>query len=155
VVPFSYDTTINGDLTISLDNYDGLFDNQEVYLLDKTTGLYHDLKAGNYTFNTVSGTFNDRFELRYTTQALGINPHTVSDNEIKVVTNNNGLSVYCASTAITKVEVYDVLGKQLYSKNNLDTNALEAIQLQSAPQVLLVKVTLDNGQTYTKKTLIQ
>jgi hypothetical protein len=47
-----------------------------------------------------------------------------------------------------------VLGKQLYSIDSLTTNALEGIQLQSAPQMLLVKVTLNNGQTYTKKTLI-
>ncbi|WP_284653330.1 T9SS sorting signal type C domain-containing protein [Flavobacterium terrisoli] len=155
IVPFGYSTTIEGNLTISLENFDGVFENQDVYLLDKNTGLYHNLKNGNYTFTTVNGTFNDRFELRYTTQALGTDTPTVSDNEIKVVSNSNGLSVYCASTAITKVEMFDVLGKQLFSKGNLSTHALEAIQLQSAPQMLLVKVTLDNGQTYTKKTLIQ
>jgi hypothetical protein len=126
-----------------------------VYLLDKITGLYHNLKAGNYTFATVSGTFNNRFELRYTTQALGTNTTTISDNEIKVVSNNNGISVYCATTAITKVEMFDVLGKLLFSQNDLNTNALESVQLQSVSQMLLVKVTLDNGQTYTKKTLIQ
>ncbi|MFN3753791.1 T9SS sorting signal type C domain-containing protein [Flavobacterium sp.] len=155
IVPFGYSTTINGSLTISLDNFDGVFDNQNVYLLDKTTGLYHNLKESNFTFTTTNGTFNDRFELRYTTQALGTNNPTIADNDIKVVSNNNGISVYCATTTITKVEMFDVLGKQLYSQSNLTTNAVESIQIQSAPQVLLVKVTLDNGQTYTKKTLIQ
>lgn len=155
VVPFGYASTIDGELTISLENFDGLFDNQNVYLVDNATGLYHDLKAENYTFTTLSGTFNNRFELRYTTQALGIDTPSVSDNDIKVVSNTQGLSVYCASTPINKVEVFDVLGKILFSQNNLETNALEAVQLQGVSQMLLVKVTLDNGQTYTKKTLIQ
>jgi hypothetical protein len=155
IVPFAYASTINGELTITLDNFDGIFDNQNVYLLDKSTGIYHDLKSENYTFMSASGVFTDRFELRYTTQSLGTNNPLIADNDIKVVSNNNGVSVYCQATAITKVEMFDVLGKQLYSIDSLTTNALEGIQLQSAPQMLLVKVTLNNGQTYTKKTLIQ
>jgi hypothetical protein len=155
VIPFGYASTIDGGLTISLENFDGLFDNQNIYLLDKVTGLYHDLKTENYTFTTSNGTFNDRFELRFGTQALGIDQNIVAENDIKVVSNTNGLSVYCASTTIDKVAVFDVLGKLLFEQNNLDTNALEAIQLQGVSQMLLVKVTLENGQTYTKKTLIQ
>ncbi|MEK8179579.1 T9SS sorting signal type C domain-containing protein [Flavobacterium buctense] len=155
IVPFVYASTINGELTISLDNFDGIFDNQNVYLLDKSTGIYHDLKSENYTFMSASGIFTDRFELRYTTQSLGTNNPITADNAIKVVSNNSGLSVYCQATGITKVEIFDVLGKQLYSKDKLTTNALEGIQFQSVPQMLLVKVTLNNGQTYTKKTLIQ
>lgn len=155
VIPFGYATTISGELTISLENFDGLFNNQNIYLLDKVTGQYHDLKAANYTFTSVNGTFNDRFELRFDTQALGVNTNTVSDNDIKVVSNGQGLSVYCASTPITEVAIFDVLGKLLFSQNNLENNALEAIQLQGVSQMLLVKVTLENGQTHTKKTLIQ
>jgi hypothetical protein len=155
IVPFAYATTINGELTISLDNFDGIFDNQNVYLLDKSTGIYHDLKSENYTFMSASGIFTDRFELRYTTQSLETNNPIIADNDIKVVSNNNEVSVYCQATAISKVEIFDVLGKQLYKKDNLETNVLEGIQLQSAPQMLLVKVTLNNGQAYTKKTLIQ
>ncbi|NNT71717.1 T9SS sorting signal type C domain-containing protein [Flavobacterium sp. IMCC34852] len=155
VVPFGYATTFDGELTISLEKFDGLFDNQNIYLLDKSTGLYHDLKAGNYNFTTLSGTFNDRFELRFDNQALGIDTNTVFNNDVKVVSNNQGLSVYCASTPINKVEVFDVLGKLLFSQNNLETNAFEAIQWQGVSQMLLVKVTLENGQTHTKKTLIQ
>lgn len=155
IIPFGYTSTIDGELTISLENFDGLFDNQNVYLLDNVTGLYHDLKAENYTFTTTNGTFNDRFELRFATQALGVDTNTASENDIKVVSNTNGLSVYCASTAIAKVEVFDVLGKLLFSKNNLNTNAVEDLQLQGNTQMLLVKVTLENEQTHTKKTLIQ
>ncbi|MDI9256718.1 Ig-like domain-containing protein [Flavobacterium sedimenticola] len=154
IVPLGYSTTINGNLTISLENFDGLFDNQEVYLLDKNTGLYHNLKNANYTFNTSAGTFNDRFELRYSTEALGVNHPVVSESDVKVVSNANGISVYCSAAAITKVEMFDVLGKIVYRNEALQTNALESVSIQNNG-MLLVKVTLDNGLTYTKKTLIQ
>lgn len=156
IVPIGFRVTTAGNYSLSIANTDGIFaGDQNVYLLDKTTGLYHDLKAANYDFTTTNGIFNDRFEIRYTAQTLEIDTPTVSDNEIKVVSNNNGLSIYCASTAITKVEIFDVLGKLLFRQNDINTSALEAIQLQSAPQILLVKVTLDNGQMVTKKTVIE
>lgn len=155
IIPFGYASTIDGELTISLENFDGLFDNQNVYLLDKVTGMYHDLKAGNYTFTSANGTFNDRFELRFDNQALGTNTNTVAVDDIKVVSNGQGVSVYCTSNLIAKVEVFDVLGKLLFSKDNLNTNVVEGLQLHGISQMLLVKVSLENGQTHTKKTLIQ
>ena len=155
IVPISYTTTVNGELKISLEDFDGLFVNQDVYLLDKYSGIYHDLKAGNFSFTTTAGTFNDRFELRYTAQTLGNNNPITLENDIKIISNNQSLTVLCASAAITKIQVYDILGKLLFIQNNLNTHELQTSILSIAPQMILVKVEMNNGQTYTKKTLIQ
>jgi hypothetical protein len=155
IVPIGFRVTTAGNYSISLFNTDGIFaGNQNVYLFDKNIVLYHDLKIADYNFSTTNGTFNDRFEIRYTTQALGINSPIVSDNDIKVVANNQALTVYSSAIAITKIQVFDVLGKLLFSQDDLNTNVFETTQLQNTTQLLLVKVTLDNGQTHTKKTLI-
>jgi hypothetical protein len=154
VIPFAYSTTLNGELTIYLDNFDGIFTNQNVYLLDKATNRLHDLKEAPYTFVTTNGNFEQRFELRFTNQALGTTIPTVTDNDIKIITANHQLEVISPAMAITKVAVYDILGKLLLTQNNLNTNLFQTTSLQLVPQVLLVKVTLDNGQSFTKKTLI-
>ncbi|WP_333879071.1 Ig-like domain-containing protein [Flavobacterium sp.] len=155
IVPIGYRVTTAGNYSLSMADADGIFaEDQNVYLYDKTTGLYHDIKASAYTFNTAAGTFDNRFELRYTTETLGVNHPTVSENDVKVVSNTNGISVYCNASAITKVEMFDVSGKLLYRNNTLNTNVLESVSVPNT-RVLLVKVTLDTGMTYTKKTLIQ
>lgn len=154
IIPVGYSTTINGQLNINLDNFDGIFSAENIYLYDKTTGIYNDLKLGQYTFTTVSGTFNNRFELRFTNTALGVTNPTVTDSDIKIVSNNNQIAIYSPLESIEKVKVFDVLGKLIYSQNNVRSTIFETNQLAIAPQMLIVKITLENSQTITKKTLI-
>ena len=153
-IPIGYSTTVNGELSIDLDDFDGVFTSQNIYLLDKINDTLHDLKTAPYTFVTTSGNFNNRFELRFTGQALGTTIPTVTDNDIKVITANHQLEVLSPAMAISKVEVYDILGKLLFAQNDLNTNLFQASSLQLATQILLVKVTLDNGQRVIKKIVI-
>ena len=155
VIPIGYSTSLNEELSINLDDFDGLFTSQNVYLLDKTTNIIHDLKTAPYTFVTTSGNFEERFELRFTNQALGTTIPTITDNDIKIITTNHQLEVISPVMVIKKVEVYDILGKLLFTQNDLNTNLFHTNSLQLATQILLVKVTLDNQQSFTKKMLFQ
>ena len=155
-IPVDYSTTLNGELSVNLDDFDGLFTSQNVYLLDKTTNTFHDLKEAPYTFVTTSGNFEDRFELRFTNEALGTTLPTTTDKDIKIITTtSHQLEVISPAMAINKIEVYDILGKLLFSQNGLNTNLFQTNSLQIARQVLLVKVAVDNKQIFTKKAIIQ
>ena len=153
-IPFAYSTTLNGELTIYLDNFDGDFTTQNLYLLDKTANILHNIKEAPYTFVTTNGNFEERFELRFTNQTLGTTIPTVTDNDIKISTANHQLEIISPAMAIKKVAVYDILGKLLFTQNDLHTNLFQTSSLHLAPQIVLVKVTLDNGQSFTKKILI-
>jgi hypothetical protein len=109
---------------------------------------------GEYTFTTVNGTFNNRFELRFTNTTLGVTNPTITDSDIKIVATNNQISIYSTLKLIEKVQVFDVLGKLIFTQNNLSSTIFETNQLAIAPQMLIVKITLENSQTITKKTLI-
>jgi hypothetical protein len=153
IVPIGYRVSNSGNYTISIANMDGIFAaSQNIYLFDKTTGIYHDLKIGSYNFASVSGIFNDRFDIRYV-KVKDTTTSTISDDDIKVVTNYYGISVYSNSIKINKIQIFDILGNLLFNQNNLDFNSLEAIQLSGVSQILIVKVTLDNGQEFTKKAI--
>ncbi|WP_281227166.1 T9SS sorting signal type C domain-containing protein [Flavobacterium aquiphilum] len=65
VVPLGYKTVIAGTFEISIDHVDGVLVNQDIFLEDKTTGVFHNLKKGSYSFSTSTGRFNDRFVLVY------------------------------------------------------------------------------------------
>lgn len=153
IIPIGYNTTINGELSIDLDNFDGMFQNQDIYLLDKVNNTIHDLKNGPYTFVTGAGIVENRFELGFSTQALSIANPTQLNKEVKVISAGHQLKIVSPSATITKVEVFDILGKSVLLQNDLNTNLFETAALNIAPQVLLVKVTLDNQQTITRKTV--
>lgn len=154
VVPIGYETTLNGELIFNLDNFDGLFGDQNIYLLDKVTGICHNLKEGAFTFTTISGTFNDRFELRYTEQSLGLVRAIHNTDDTKVISEDHHIAVLSPGDLISKVEIYDILGKLLFSESDLETEYFKSNTFSLANQVLIVKVAMNDGEIITRKTII-
>lgn len=155
VVPLGYRSTVAGDFTIAIDHADGNLATQRVYLEDKQTGMLNELTAGNYTFNTKAGTFNDRFVLKYTNRTLGTGDFESVDNSVSVLVQNKTITINSAKDNLEKVVIYDLAGKQLYSKDNINNLQLIMQNLPFAQQVLLVKIVLDNGTVTTKKIVFK
>lgn len=154
-VPVGYKATVAGQFTISINKKEGAFENgQPIYLYDKTTNEYHDLTAGDYIFNATVGTFNTRFEMRYTNETLGIDTPVVTNNDIIVYKTGNQIAVKAKNFTIDGIQVYDITGKNLYAKKGIDNNEFSTSGLNIATQVIVVKVTLDGGQTVTKKVIM-
>jgi len=154
VIPLGIRTTISGNFTIALNNFDGLFENQNVYLFDKTNLNYYDLKAQSYTFNiATSGIYNDRFELRYTNGALANNNFSLEDNGIQIIRKDKHVAVK-STTTINKIEVVDILGKSIYSKGKINANEFNTSDLNISSQIVIVRVTLENDMTISRKVMM-
>lgn len=152
-VPLGYRTTINGAFTINIDQVDGLLTNQAVFIEDKLTNTVTDLKNGNYTFNTVAGTFNDRFVLRYTNKTLATATFNSLENTVLVSNKNKQIKINSFAQTIDKVTIYDLLGREIYQKINVNSNELSIANLVSSRQPLIVKMILQNGATVTDKII--
>jgi hypothetical protein len=70
-----------------------------------------------------------------------------------VSNKNKQIKVNSRIENIDKVAVYDLLGRQLFQKAKVNSNELIIPNLLSSQQTLLVKVTLQNGQTVTRKII--
>lgn len=154
-VPLGYRTTINGDFTINIDQVDGLLTNKAVFIEDKLTHTITDLKSGNYTFNTVAGTFNDRFVLRYTNanKLLGTTNFDSLEKTVLVSNKNKQIKINSSVEMINKVTIFDLLGRQIYQKEKVNSNELLISNLVSSRQVVIVKTELQNGETVTDKIM--
>ncbi|MCC9062228.1 T9SS sorting signal type C domain-containing protein [Flavobacterium sp. F-30] len=153
IAPLGYRTAIEGNFTISIDEVDGNMTSQAIYLEDKTVGITHDLRASDYTFTTAIGTFTDRFVLRYTNKTLGTEDFENLENGISVSVKNKTIDVLSSKENIKEVTIFDITGKRLYNKTKVGNTELQIQNLQSENQVLLVKVTLENDFTSTKKII--
>ncbi|WP_264535482.1 T9SS sorting signal type C domain-containing protein [Flavobacterium sp. N1736] len=153
LVPLGYRTTIAGDFTISIDEADGDLTSQNIYIEDKKTNTIYNLKTGKYTFTTEAGTFADRLVLRYTNKTLGTGDFENVENGLLVSVKDKTVKVTSSKENIKEVTIFDVTGKLIYSKKKVGTSELQIQNLQSSNQVLLVKVTLDNDFTTTKKII--
>ncbi|TRX29108.1 T9SS sorting signal type C domain-containing protein [Flavobacterium franklandianum] len=152
-VPLGFRTTINGTFTIKIDQADGVLTNQAVFIEDKLTNSTSDLRSGPFTFNTAAGTFNDRFVLRYANKTLGNNDLETFENQVLVSNKNKQIKVNSKVEPINKVVVYDLLGRLLFKKDKVNNTEFSILNLISNSETLLVKVTLQNGETVTRKIL--
>nr|WP_315181703.1 T9SS sorting signal type C domain-containing protein [uncultured Flavobacterium sp.] len=149
-VALGFKSTMKGSFTIAIDEVDGLLANQAVFIEDKLKGTTFNLKTGNYTFDTEVGTFNERFVIRYTDKTLATEDFTIAQNTVLVSVKNKQVKVNAGET-IDKVVVYDLLGRQIYTKTAVNSNELVVSNLVSGQQALVVKVVLQNGSSSTKK----
>jgi uncharacterized delta-60 repeat protein len=151
-IPLGYRTTIAGNFTISIDHVDGDLNNQPIYLEDKLINTIHDLKASDYSFNTSKGIFATRFVLRYANTVLGTRDFENFENNVLVSVRNKVIKLNSSKENIQEVMIYSISGKILYNKKKVEANELE-INLSLANQILLVKVTLANGNSVTRKVI--
>ncbi|MFC4393410.1 T9SS sorting signal type C domain-containing protein, partial [Flavobacterium quisquiliarum] len=158
-IPLGYRSALEGEFTIAIDHADGSLNTQTIYLQDNVTKKVHNLTTGNYTFTTAIGVFNNRFVLRYIDPnvTLGNEEFTSLDNIISVSVKDKNIKLqsFSESENLEETSVYDVGGKLLYNKKGIDNKEWLITNLKSGPQVLLVKITLENGQTVTKKIIYQ
>ncbi|TXI68427.1 MAG: T9SS sorting signal type C domain-containing protein [Flavobacterium sp.] len=150
IIPLGLKVLVSGNYSISLENVDGLFVNQDVFVKDKYLNVIHDIKQGAYSFISQEGTFEDRFELVYKNTTLG-GEDFVSENALTVYTSNNGI-VINSSEMISEVVVYDVLGRKLHQQT-VNQEEVVVSKIVKSNQALLVKTTLSNGQVITKKVI--
>ncbi|WP_163409257.1 LamG-like jellyroll fold domain-containing protein [Flavobacterium ajazii] len=155
VVPLGYKTTIAGSFTIAINKTDGALTNQAIYLEDKLANTVHNLQAANYIFMTTAGTFNDRFVLRYTSNALGSDGFEMNKKGLTVSVKNKIITITSAVNDINKVFIYDISGKLIYKNEKLSSKQFSVSQLPATEQVLLVKVILKNDHEETQKIIFR
>jgi hypothetical protein len=155
LVPLGVKIVNAGNHTIAIKKVDGLFEGtQGIYLEDTQLGIIHDLKAAPYTFTSEVGVFNSRFIIRYTPSALSNGDFNSLDNSVVVSAQNTALSIKSDIELMSSVSVYDILGRELINKSDINANDLILLNVSNVNQALIVKITLENGQIVTRKIIL-
>ncbi|WP_433814239.1 T9SS sorting signal type C domain-containing protein [Flavobacterium johnsoniae] len=151
VIPLGYRSAIQGEFTISIDHTDGVLSNQAIYLEDKVTNTIHNLQTSNYNFTTAIGTFPERFILKYTNTSLGVDDFDNQNNSFYVSVKDKTIKLNSTEDVMREVSIFDISGKLLYNNKKVENTEYQISNFQSGNQVLIVKVTLENGNIITKK----
>jgi hypothetical protein len=151
VVPVGFKAANAGQFTLSLHNKDGVFaQDQIVYIKDNLLGTITNITDGEYTFTAEAGTFNERFEIVYTTTALGTQSPELNAASVVVFKQGSAINITSGAAQINSVTVFDVRGRMLYNQSNVNASAATITNLQAAQEVLIVEVVTDRG-TISKK----
>jgi len=151
-VPLIFKAVIQGNYTISLDQFDGLFMNQEIYLKDSLTGIVHDIKNGDYTFASEAGNFAERFSIIFQT-TLGLEIPVLDADTIIVFKQNGTLNINSGKMIMKEIRLFDIRGRLLFSKDGIFSNTVSLNDLNTDSQVLVLQVKSNDGKTFIKKMI--
>lgn len=154
VVPLGFKADLAGTYTITLSNFDGLFETgQDIFLKDNlNNGQLHDLKVSAYSFTSNSGIFNDRFSVVYQS-ALSVKNPEIDTNNVVIYKHNNDLHINSGSITMQKIELFDIRGRLIYTLDNVNHSSARIENLNIANQVLIVKINSNEDQVFTKKII--
>mgnify|MGYP006191092345 FL=1 len=151
-VPMGYNTTAPGRFMIAIADVVGLGD-KKVYLEDKLLNIIHDLTESPYEFDSESGVFDTRFELRYTNEILSNPDFNEVATAVIAFASEGQLNVKSTLENITQVTVYDLLGRELFTKSGENTNEFST-NISLINQTVIVQIELANGQVVSKKLIL-
>lgn len=153
VVPLSIKTTVAGSYTIAIDHKDGLFEgeSQNIYLKDNFSNTETNLNNGNYTFVSESGVFDNRFELRYIPSLLDNNQNNF-ENSVIVYQQNEVIHVNSSIESIQNIKIFDIRGRLIHTSENVNSTSTQ-VKLNIEKQIVLMKITMNNGTVITRKIL--
>lgn len=121
VVPLGMHIADQGPVTLSLEQLDGMEDD-EIYLEDRYLGVYHDLQASGYDFDAEPGLYIDRFYLHFVPMSItGIDQ--VETSVFGAVMQDDILFVSSREDLTGSLEVLDMSGRVIWSRGNVTLNS--------------------------------
>ncbi len=142
-----------GIAVIKIDTLEQVAPHLELFLHDKTTGIYHDLRAENFEVFLEKGTYNARFELVFehseplstnTSTLETLEVHYVNDNRSIMVHNPNGLEVHA-------IKIYNNVGQLMTHTANTTTQKRITNRIpKMSAGIYIVSVTTNHGQLSKK-----
>lgn len=149
-VPIGYNVPQSDNYTFAIAAVDGLFTSQNIYIKDLQLNITHDLKASPYPFYSESGYQSNRFVLVYQNNLLSL-PNYTPENTIEAISANNEITIRSSSLFLEEIKIYDLLGRMLLQKKNINSKEITLTDSIISDQLLLIEIKTEDGVTVVKK----
>lgn len=132
-----------------IQNFDS---NQPIYLHDKLTGTFTNLRNEHFEIMLNADYYVARFEIVFTSSVLSDDNFLYEDFDIRHNIANHQLQIYDFTSAIEKIEIFDMIGKEVFTINNLGQKNIHTIDTEFlSPGIYIAKIEGTNGELVSKK----
>lgn len=165
VMPFDIDkkiaigfkNTAEANYKITINEIVNLPEVQNIFLHNKVTDAYYDIKNSFYELILPPGVANTQYEITFKNKALGVNEQisqnfiVSQNNSSKSLMINNPLQIELSSCAL-----YDVAGKLVFNEKHLGTNLTYVFSTSGLRDgIYIVKIIANGKSEFGKKIIIQ
>lgn len=117
IYPLGVKTDVTGLVKMRLDGLENIDSDQEIYIYDAITQLYHDIRTEDFVISLDPGTYNERFSLRFTNATLGVENPEIQNQIVVMYTNTDSvLTIFNndnLDTSIKSTSIFNILGQQM------------------------------------------
>ncbi|MBC8884518.1 T9SS type A sorting domain-containing protein [Flavobacterium piscinae] len=159
VYPLGIKTFAAGNVQFTLDGTENVPEDTDIFIHDKTTGLYHSIKNEHFNIELPQGEIHNRFELTFNNGTLSTGDYNLN-NEITVAfTNAQNLLIIknnLTDVTVETVSIFTILGQTLATWNveNETQNNITLPVSNVSTGTYIVRVQTTAG-TISKKIIIK
>ena len=157
ILPLGLHTDANGINTFNIDELTNVPEDLDIYIYDVHTDQYHDIRQEDFSIDLTAGEYLDRFELRFSNNALDVDDFE-EDNGIQYYFANNNETIVIENPRlenIESVELYNMLGQSIIKFDAIATQEhieLKTSAISAGNYILDIKTETDK---LSKKVLIE
>lgn len=157
-IPVAFKSDVETSYSVSVSELINFNLAENIYMFDKTTGIYHDIKNGMFNVTVAAGNIKDRFEVTFKNAQDALNETEFSVDSFQVFQNNNNSMLTVVNTLnkdVASLKLYDVSGKIIVNKVNLGkANQYEISTSGLSDGIYIVKLTTKDNLAIDKKVSI-
>lgn len=156
-IPLAFVTDANCSFKVTVSELINFDLSNEIYLHDKVSDIYYDIKNGFFETVLQTGNYLDRFEITFTASAL----NTVENFEENfAIYQNNDLETLTVENTelidLQYVSLFDIGGKVVFQKEKLGANTIYQFPTSSISDgIYIVKLVASNNQSLSHKIIIK
>lgn len=156
-IPIGFRNYAEANYKITVNSMENFPEGTNIFLHDKTTNLYYDIKNSLYDLTLPAGTYNTRFEITFKNGTLGLdeakskNFIVQQDNTNKSLVINNPLQLELANCS-----VYDLVGRLVFTKTQLGTDVAYAFPTSDLSSgIYIVKLSTKDKMEMGQKIIVK
>jgi hypothetical protein len=161
VLPFGIKTNKTGLSTIRIDALENIDDTTQIYVHDKDTDLYHNLKESNFQLSLPVGEYLNRFEITFSLPNTAGESLGTSDSELnslEVYYSNESKSIVLVNpnlTEIKNIELLNILGQSITIFNKVGEQEISEYKVKNlSAGTYVLKMNTVSGSV-SKKVLVK
>lgn len=142
-------STYTGNMTVSLSNKEGIFNQEDVtiFLHDTVLNIYHNIEVSPYTFTMNELENSTRFKIVY--QSLALSNPNFDINSVNITLFNNNFQVK-SNDLISNITIFDISGRLIETYKNIDNIEFNS-NFNHEDGIYIAKVVLNNGNVISQK----
>jgi hypothetical protein len=161
ILPLGVKTSVEGIATIRIESLENIDNDKKIYIHDKETNAYHNLKDSNFEFQLPAGEYLDKYEITFSdlvslNESLGI-----SENELNALTvyysNESGSIVLLNPnlTEIKEIELLNILGQSIKTIDRIELKQVSEFKIKNLSSGTYVLKMHTVSGSVSKKVLVK